>query len=428
MRNLLFSLFVLGFCNIGFSQQYTPEELFEEGQYFLLREDYKEALYFFRQLTEIYPENANYNFKAGQCYLNIPGQEYLGVEYLENAVKSIVPKKEYKSRSSSEQNAPLHAQFYLGNAYRAAGNLYQALDYYNKFLDSPFFEGNYNRNVVEQEIKSCERAKIIQDAPIEMEVTALDSNINTSYSESSPVLSADGETMVFIRGLKFYDAIFIAHKTDKGWSSPENINEQIVSDGDLYPTGLNSDGTIMLLTKEINGNANIFISYFNGEKWSQAKELPGKVNTLYAETFASFGADNETIFVVSDRSSTHGGTDIYLSKLNSKNEWSKPKNLGKSINTEFDESFPILCNSGKTLFFSSKGHYNMGGFDIFYSSRNEKSWLTPRNIGYPLNTTRDDVFYMVLQDCSSGLHAIIDKVSGFSDIFEIEVKSELAIP
>jgi tetratricopeptide (TPR) repeat protein len=428
MKKIALSFFVMLFISAQAQEITDPQELFDEGKYFFVRRDYKEALYFFKKLTETESTNAHFNFKVGECYLNIPGQEHLAVPYFEKAAMKTVPKRQYRAKDFNETNAPLHALFYLGNAYRYAGDLESALKAYSKFMDSPYFYGNYNLSVVETEMKSCERAKIIQDAPIDLDIIALDAPIASSFSESHPVISHDGKTMVFIRGLKFYDAVFVSSLENGNWNELVNINQEIGSDGDLYPTGLNTNGTMILFTREKDGASDIFYSEYNGTTWSMAEKLPGKINSLANETYASFGENDETIYLVSDRQSGKGGKDIWVSKKDKDGDWSRPKNLGKKINTEFDEETPVLCRKDKTLFFSSKGHYNMGGYDIFYSNFKKGDWVQPMNVGYPLSTTGDDIFYVVRPDCNSGYYSIIDKDSGVADIFLIEVKSKLAIP
>ena len=415
-------------CSLTTGQSITePEELFEEGQFFFVRKDYKEALYFFKQLHKTDETNANFNFKVGECYLNIQGQEHLAVPYFEVASKKTVPKRDYKSKDFKERNAPLHALFYLGNAYRMAGDLENALRAYRTFIDSPYFYGNYNFGVVEGEMESCERAKIIHDSPIEMTKTLISEPISTSFSEFRPVTSHDGKKLAFVRGLKFYDGVFVAEQKNGEWSTPVNISPEIGSDGDFYPTGMNSNGTVILLAREFEGNSDIYSTTFDGLNWSKAVKLSGKINSLANESFASFGENDNVIYLVSERQGSKGNKDIWVSKRSGK-KWSKPKNLGKAINTEFDETSPVLCRQNNTLFFSSKGHYNMGGYDIFYTNKNEKNWSVPKNIGYPLNTTRDDFNYMVLPNCNTGYYSIIDPESGIADIYLIEVNTLLAIP
>jgi tetratricopeptide (TPR) repeat protein len=429
MRYLIILVFSLVMFTPGISQEITdPQELFSDGQDFFQREDYKEALYYFRQLCEKYPNQANFNFKAGECYLNIPGLEYLAVPYFEKAIQKIVPKKEYNKNDFEEQNAPLHAYFYLGNAYRMAGKLEDALKAYTTFFESPYFPGNYNQNVVEAEIASCERAKIIQDSPIKITRNSIGDKINTAYSEFYAVKSGDGKKLVFVRGLKFYDAVFESKLIDGQWSDPVNINQDILSDGDFYPTGLNSDGTILLLTRSVDENSDIYISFFRNTQWTKAQKIPGKINALANETFASFSNDDKTIYFVSNKSGGKGGKDIYFSKMLPDSTWDKPKNIGKVINTAEDEESPVVCNNGNTLFFSSKGHYNMGGYDIFYSTRQSNKWSVPRNIGYPINSTRDDLFYITDNSCLSALISIVDPLTGYSDIYTVKINEALAIP
>ncbi len=429
MKSLHFIFFQIVF-SLALNAQisYTPAELFDEGQYFFQRKDYKEALYFYKQLVLTNKEHANFNFKAGECLLNIPGQEHLAVPYLEIAIKNTVPKKEYNKRSFSEKNAPLHAWFFLGNAYRISGQLDKALRAYDTFLNSPYFTNNYNYNVVENEMKSCERAKIIQDAPINFVKTAFDTMINTSNSEFNPVISADGKTLVFVRRLKFYDAIFVARKTEQGWFNPHNINPEIVSDGDYYPTGISSDGMTLLLVHEENDNSDIYFSTFNDLNWSKAKKITGKINSAAYENYASFGPNDKTIVFTSNSTKSKGGYDIFVSKLKSDGSWGKGKNLGKVVNTDLDEETPVLCGNGKVLFFSSKGHYSMGGLDIFYTYLENNRWSIPRNIGYPISTTRDDSFFHVEEGCNTALFSIIDTITGTSDIYMVELKDPLAVP
>lgn len=424
--SIILSLFLsISICG----QEITaPKEMFAEGQYFFQREDYKEALYFFSRLAQKIPGNSNYHFKIGECYLQIPGQEHLAIEHLEIAVEKIVPKREYKGRTFDENSAPLHAYFYLGNAYRINGQLDDALKAYQRFIDDPYFLKNYNLNVVEDEIFSCERAKIIQDTPIDIIKEKLYPDVNSDFSEFNALQSKKGNARIFVRGLKFYDAIFYTVKENGEWIKPININQDIISDGDYYPTALNTDGTKLLLVREKDLNSDIYISRLKEEKWTPAEKLSGKINSPAQETFASFGRNDNEIIIISDRQGGRGGKDIFISQMNEQGVWSKPKNFGKVINSETDEETAVLCNDGKTIFFSSKGHYNMGGYDIFYSNLEGDKWSVPRNVGYPVSTTRDDLFFIVDETCKSALQSTIDTDSGISEIYKITIKELLAIP
>jgi tetratricopeptide (TPR) repeat protein len=411
---------------IVFSQKSTADiEDFQEGQYFFERSDFEDAVGFYLKLLEKDSLQANFNFKVGECYLNIPGKEFMAVKYLERASKKVVPKKDYDKNNFSERKAPLHAYFYLGNAYRMANKLDKALEMYNKFLDSPYFWGNYNQNVVEREIKSCERAKIIQDAPVQYIKVNPGENINTDFIETDPVISVDGKTLVFMRQLKFYNAIFYTIADGNGWKTPVNINPEILSDGEFYPTGLSSKGDQLLLIKKESEDNDIYISKLVDGKWSTAVELDDKINSLSDESFASFGPDDKIIYLSSNRNGGHGGYDLYVSNQLSDGSWGKPKNLGKTLNTESDEQNPVYCAANQSLFFCSNGHYNMGGYDIFYANLKDEKWGQPINIGYPINNTRDNLWFYPAGQGREG-YCILSDPDGSSqgDFFYVKITSE----
>ena len=208
MRNLASCLigWVFFLPCMGQARQ-DAREIFEDGLFFFNRGDYKEAAYNFRRLAEQFPDQSNYQYKLGECYMNMPGSECLAVPCFETAVKHTVPKQKYDRKAFEETDAPLHAWFYLGNVYRVCNRLSDALFAYTTFVNSPYYEGNYNLAIVENEIKSCERAKIIEDNPIAMTEQLLDTIVNTPAAELHPVFSAEGNTLIFVRRLKFYDAI-----------------------------------------------------------------------------------------------------------------------------------------------------------------------------------------------------------------------------
>jgi hypothetical protein len=426
-RVLLFMLINLFGLIANSSGQSNPasREDFDEGQFFFNRGEYQDALYFYLKLVKQDSLNANFNFKVGQCYLNLPGKEHLAVPYFERSIQKVVPKNKYDQKEFSEINAPLHAYFYLGNAYRMDNQLNKALDCYTKFLNLPYFWGNYNQEVVDEEIKSCQRAKIIQDAPLDLEKTNLGPAVNTSFSEEMPVISGDGNTLVFLRHLKFYDAVFYTVKSQNQWKEAVNIDPQIVSDGEFYPSGLSFDGTKLLLIRKNTNNNSIFLSSLNGDLWSKAVQVDGKINSLGDETFASFGPNGKSIYLSSNRPGGKGDYNIYVSDLSSNGLWGKPKKLGKPVNTKFDEQDPILSCNGNVLFFSSKGQYNMGGYDIFYSILKDGNWSLPVNLGYPINDTRDNMLFYPAELCNQGYMAISDSSGyGESDIYLVTIKTK----
>ena len=423
MKRILIIIALLSLFLPRFSAQEItdPEELFSEGEFFYLIEEYQEALYYYLQLLDAFPDNPNFNFKAGMTYLQIPGQEHRAIPYLEKAITHTSIK--YKKRLYTESNAPHYSYFYLGNAYRINNDLDKALDTYQTFMDSKDFEGNYNINIVETEVRACERAKIIQDVPINLNKVRLEAPINSETDNYNAVLSADGNTMVFITQMKFYDAIQLSRKINGIWSVPEVLNPQVGSDGDMYPVSLSSDGTELYLVKRAESNDDIYLSVLSGPFWSKAQPLNENINTRTNETHASISGDGQTLYFTSDRRGGCGKLDIYRSQRLNNKEWGPATNLGPVINTDLDEETPFITKDGTRLYFSSKGHFNMGGFDIFFSDLLEdKTWNDPINIGFPLNTTGDDLFYFPVGNGEKGYFAIRDKEEPFaSDIYYVEI-------
>lgn len=431
MRSILFIISTLTFLTVSSAMfQEDKRELFEEGDYFFARGDYAEAAYYFRQLVGKESNNSHFNFRLGECYMNIPGSEKLAIPCFEIASKKVTEKKEYRMRDFKETYAPLHAWFYLGNVYRVAGRLTDALNAYNVFINSPYYYGNYNLNVVENEIKSCERAKIIMDSPVSANVVPLDTLINTLASELNPVVSNDEKTIIFVRKLKFYDAILYAEREGETWGDVINMNPLIGSDGDFYPVSLSHDGNTLYLLRITENNKDIYITRRQNNSWTKASPLGKSVNTIADETWACESSDGKKLWFTSSRKGGMGGLDIYYATRDKSGNWGKAKNAGKVINTAFDEESPYPAKNDNLLFFSSKGHYSMGGYDIFYAARSGKSWKEPVNIGYPINTTNDDKGYIPVMNGRAGYYSHVDaaEVASSEDLYRIELRSNYPLP
>jgi outer membrane protein OmpA-like peptidoglycan-associated protein len=214
-------------------------------------------------------------------------------------------------------------------------------------------------------------------------------------------------------------------KVNGVWGNPENITPEIQSDGDQFPCFITHDGKTLLLNKQDNFNSDIYISYFEGNKWTPSKPLNKNINTKYWESSASITDDGKKLYFTSNRPLGHGGNDIYVSQLEPANGWGEPTNLGKVINTEFNEESPIISGDGKTLYFSSQGHDNIGGYDFFSSTLDDKgNWSKPVNLGYPINTTDDDMSFMPVNDGNFVYQSkVIQNGLGDLDIIRLEIFS-----
>jgi hypothetical protein len=278
---------------------------------------------------------------------------------------------------------------------------------------------------VDQQIAACNNAPAIMAEPVKFSVESMGEMINDSNDNFSPVVSADGKTIAYMNSMKFYDAIMVSHLVKNEWTQPVNVTPELQSDGDHYVSFLSSDGSAMLLSKDDNINSDIWASKYNGERWEAARKLKKEINTKYWEAHGLMTEDGSTMIFSSDRPGGFGGLDLYLSKMKADGEWGQPLNMGPEINTPFNDDRPFLINKGTMLFFASQGHYNMGGYDIFSSDLQSNGlWSKPKNLGYPVNTPDDNIFFCPTDGGKGGFIPMAhrDNGAGKLDIYRIRFK------
>jgi hypothetical protein len=413
-------LFLVTFCFNAFTQtgKMNFKKAFTEAETYFLYQDYKDALYLYKILANEFENNPKYIYRQGQCYLNIPGSKNKSIAYLEKAYKHADPF--CKVESFKESCVPYDVFIDLAEAYRVNYQFDDAITLYANFLqimDTSIFD----KNIILEEIESCKFAKQQVNSPREVKFTEFDKEVNINNYNFRPVISSDGNTMMFVSKLKFYDAVYFTKKDKNGeWSKPENIIPQIRIDNNIYPTSLNSDGTKALFVYYGDLDGNVFSSDFDEktDQWNPAEKLNRYINTEYWESHASFSEDDKSIYFTSNREGGFGGLDIYKSELDNNGDWGEPVNLGSVINSRFDEQSPVE-REGK-LFFSSNGHNTMGGYDFFISVKNQNSWTTPINLGYPINTPDDEInIYPAENSKKVLLSKFDDKASKESIVFTI---------
>lgn len=419
-RFFIFVLLALLTYN-SYSQNESAEELFEDGDFFFAREEYSEAAYLYSQVLRMEPDNHNIQFKLGMAYLNIEGQEALAIDHFLKATEDITWK--YRKNYYPEKRAPHHTWFFLGNAYRINNQLEEALDAYATFKSPKNFEKKYNVGVTDEEIRAVGRAKIIQDAPLDLYKFCFEEPINTSGKEYNAVMSANEKVLVWMNSQKFYEAILMSVKQDGKWSDPVNITPQVGSDGEMIPTGLSADGKDLLLVREGQFDSDIYISHYDGTLWTRAEPIKGEINSNFTEDHASFYPDGRKIIFSSERRGSLGGLDLWISSLLSDGSWSEPVNAGATVNTVHDETSGYISPDGTKFIFSSKGHFNMGGYDIFQCDvKDDGSFGVAFNIGFPINTTNNNTFFTPLKDGLTGIYCMQDSAGiGGKDIWFMEI-------
>jgi len=400
------------------------KELFKDAESWFFYEEYKDALLGYTELLKSFPDNHNLLYKTGICYLNIPGQKHLSLEYLEKASENI--SADYRDEKFREVRAPLDAVFRLGDAYRVNNRLDEAIEAYRRFRSLVDPE-EYNVELVDEQIRACENARKLMAEPLYLDKYNMGGVVNSRFSDYNAVISADENVIVFMRSLAFYDAPMYSRRVDDQWTEPRNLTPELGEDQDLFVSSLSSDGKELYLYKVDDYDGNICVSFLrNDGLWSRITRLNDNINTKYWESHASISADGKILYFTSNRKGGYGDLDIYMSRRDSLFDWKTPVNLGPNINTVYNEETPFISKDGTTLYFSSYGHFNMGGYDIFYSNLLENGeWSKPLNMSYPVNTPDDDVFFFPSDKGYIAYASLFGSDSyGQRDIYKLEIYSD----
>ncbi|PWL29540.1 MAG: peptidoglycan-associated lipoprotein [Fluviicola sp. XM-24bin1] len=368
---------------------------------------WKDAIPHYLKANEFNPNNAMLNFKLGACYLqSLERNKALG--FLEKA---------YQLNPSVEARL----NYYLGQAYHLNYDFDDAIKFYSKYksvvINNP---DPWYRDELDMRIQQCYNGKKIIENPIRVFIDNLGGSINTQYREYGAVISADESVIIFTSrrvgstGGKIdptinehFEDLYISYKQEDGsWSPAENLGDNVNSDDHDAVAAVSADGQRVLIFLGRKNNAgDLYECTLDGDVWSKPESLGKNVNTKeYHESSACYSPDGNTIYFVTNKPGGIGDHDIYMTQRDEKGKWGPATNLGTTINTKYDEEAVYMHPDGKTLYFSSKGHTSIGGYDIFKSVYDEatQSWGTPENLGYPVNTADDDAFFVLSADGKRG--------------------------
>lgn len=415
IRTTLFLLFTGFFAILNAQEKLSSKDekqLLEKAELYFEAGDFQnipQATEFFEQLEANKPNDPYYKLMVGICY----------TYFLDKKATSITKLLEVK-KMNPEFNL---VNNYLGRAYAVNNQFDDAIASYRLFLEAIDLEEK-DRKSTEQNIFYCENAKIFTSDSLKITINDIGTPINTIYSEYVPVITPDESMLIYTyRGTRskgglqgpdgkpdkygqYYEDIMISYKLGDSWLEPESIGENINTSGHDAAIAISVDGQQLFIYKQTkNDNGDIYVSTLNGDVWSKLEKLKGLVNTEAWEGSVSLTSDGKTLYFSSDREGGFGGRDLYSAALMPDGTWGDIKNLGETINTKFDDDAPFIHPDRKTMYFSSKGHTSMGGYDIFYTYLSETGWDTPESVGYPINTIDDDRFYVLSADANTGYYS-----------------------
>jgi len=430
MRQFLFFVFFLLFFSHSYSAfgQESQENYYIADE-FLEDEDWNQAIQVYKEMLYDDSENAELNFRLGFCYLNTPFDKKKAIYYFKKAASH------YSRRRRAKNQPPIETFFYLAKAYEVNYQFEKAIEQLNFLLNRVRGVDRNFKNIIEKEIQQATYGIGYFLNPIDCKIVDSFPCLNSNYSDYSPVVSANDSVFFFTSkrlsnmgddtyasGQKMED-IYMAVKKKGRCDTAINVGSDFNTVHNDAVVGISPDGKTLFIYRD-EGDGDLYQSKFISGKWTIPEKLPNSINSPARETSATISADGKMLFFTSDRKKGYGGLDIYVSHKLPSGEWGEPENMGPSVNSSYDEESPYLFPDEKTLFFASKGHYSMGGYDLFYINLDRTGkWPGAVNLGYPINTPEDDMFIMPLVDGKTFYIASksIDGKKHWSNIYKIEI-------
>ena len=406
IRGILLLTGLLTLAPLSAQKKSEIKAIWLEAESHYLYGEYELANPLYLILNELRPDNANIKYKIGNCYLNIFDEKPKAIPFLEEAVRNT----SYNSKTGKlkEKRAPLDAYFSLANAYRITNRLDSALNTYRFFkqLISESAEMK-NQEFVNQQVQACNVASVLMKAPVSVLIQPLKEYINQGSVNDRPVVSYDESTMAYTERRGLETVVYVTRREGNSWGTPVDVTLEASMGTDCHTTSLNNDGTELYLFKNDNYDGNIYVTRFVDGRWSPIEKLNRNINTKYYESHAAISSDGKKLYFTSNREGGLGELDLWLSEKDNTGDWGIPVNLGKTVNTPFNEETPFIYGDNNTLIFSSEGHGSMGGYDIFMSKLTAGQWTNPVNIGYPLSTTDDNIGFQPFKGGAFGFYSIM---------------------
>ncbi len=403
----------------GTEFNYVDAESFYNG------ENYYDALPLYEILMRENPKVVEYQLKIGICHLHLTSSPEKAIEHIESVYKK-------KPKTSD-------VEYYLGKAYALNYRFDLAIENFEKAAANKKTSLKLKKEIPHL-IEQCNNAKELVKDSLSVEIINMGKPINSVDNEYSPTINADESTIIFTyKGPKstgerqdvfnrpeingnFYEDIHISQQLLNTWTEPKSISDTINSFLHEASISLSPDGQKLFVYKDTpKFSGDIFETKKENGEWGEPRSLA--INSEFWEGHAAISPNGKFMIFSSERPGSLGYRDLYSAVLQEDDTWGDVKNLGPTINTKYNDDAPFIHSDGVTFNFSSEGHTSMGGYDIFESKIvTDSTYLKPRNIGYPINTTSNDIFFYVSGRGNAYYSSARKGGVGQQDIYIINVK------
>ena len=402
---------------------------------FFDQENFRASIPYYEQVLAKEPNNAQALFRAGISYMSFDKEKASDYIYKAQRLKPKVSKD---------------VDYWLGRVDHLNYNFDEAITHYQAY-NLTLKSKDTRKKELAQLIQHSKNAKVQFNSPQDIFVKNLGPTINTQWSEHSPVISQDDKVLLFTsrgenvtgagntEGAKkgnlafdgeYFEDIFEANRLgDDEWEKPRSLSSALNGKGHDASIQVFDNDTKMLLYRQ-DENGDIFTSEKANGSWTEPKKLNKNINSPAFESDAYVTPDGRTIYFSTGKYSQDGTLDIYYATRTPGGDWGPAKSVGSAINTPYDDDSPYLSKDGKTLYFSSRGHNTMGGYDIFKSEYDSvgRKWGRAENMGYPVNTPDDDTYYRLSPD---GRYAYLSsyRIGGYGekDIYTINYIKNITV-
>ena len=421
--------FVLSIITLfSYSQQKKPEYIkklensaikhFQMGDYLIAMHNY----------YKLYQEDS-----TNLYYMSQLAYSYINAE--RNIEKAIQLLKSYVKRGGIKNN---DYYYHLGKAYMFDLKIEKATETLSQYSFKPTGDNKKDdkerirANEVKRLLEMCYDANYLLSSPLPVKFENLGPNVNSSHDDYLPFI-IDGNKLLFTSN-KYYDDfyevytqnIYYSELKDGQWTFAKPMKKLNTEDNEEL-NSITSDGKIMFIRNNFYEDySSILVAIRKGKtfKYPENNHIQEVLLDKVYYMGASYDVKSKTIYTAY-ANKYNGNYDIYKISELPNGTWGNPEKLPPEINTPYQEAYPVISASGDTLYFASKGHNSMGGYDIFYSVYKNGKWSQAVNLGYPINSTFDD--YSIIYT-NNGKYAYVsaNRKGGYGgkDIYKISFQNK----